>query len=237
MAPVPNNTQLAIIASAFFVPVLIYLYFTRAQTKKGNAGPLPESTEITALYVYPIKSCHGISVQSTKHEFLTIRNFAKMTLVRPTYDALTDTLTITAPAPDSIDEKLEFTIPAHPSKQWLDSNTSTHDAKIWSTWTPARVYSPSLTAPFNAFFDKQVRLVYKASLPDPPRPLVSNGAPNILWRSATTHFPDLMPLLVGNESSLTELNTRMHGAGDKARHGRAALPAEHARQRKRGCAL
>jgi hypothetical protein len=66
MAPVSNTTELAIIASAFFVPVLTYLYFNRVQTKKSNAGPLPESTEITALYIHPIKSCHGISVQVAK---------------------------------------------------------------------------------------------------------------------------------------------------------------------------
>jgi uncharacterized protein YcbX len=146
------------------------------------------------------------------HEFLTIRNFAKMTLICPSYDAQTDTLTITAPAPGSIDEKLEFSIPAHPSEDWLNENTSIHDAKIWSTWTPTRVYSTELTARFNDFFGKEVRLVYKASQFDAPRPLVSNGAPKILGREASTCFPDLMPLLVGNEASLSELNTRLQAA-------------------------
>ncbi|OAK96288.1 MOSC-domain-containing protein [Phaeosphaeriaceae sp. SRC1lsM3a] len=237
MAPALSNaTQTAIIATAFLVPVLTYLYYTKSQSQKSSAGPLPGSTEIEALYIHPIKSCHGISVQSAKllptgldldrqwmwvtypnHEFLTIRNFAKMTLIRPSYDASTDTLTITAPAPDSIDEKLEFSIPAHPSKEWLDANTSTHDAKIWSTWTPARVYSTELTGPFNAFFGKEVRLVYKASQFDTPRPLVSNGAPNVLGRDASTCFPDLMPLLVGNAASLSELNTRLPNAIDVRR--------------------
>jgi uncharacterized protein YcbX len=146
------------------------------------------------------------------HEFLTIRNFAKMTLIRPSYDAKSDTLTITAPAPNSIDEKLEFSIPAHPSEQWLNDNTETHDAKIWSVWTPSRVYSPNLTAPFNAFFGKEVRLVYKASLYDAPRPLGSNGAKSLLGREASTCFPDMMPLLVGNESSIDELNSRISAA-------------------------
>ncbi|KAH7083324.1 hypothetical protein BKA63DRAFT_150806 [Paraphoma chrysanthemicola] len=228
MAPALSSTsQAAIIASAFLVPVLTYIYFTR-KPKKSSAGPLPEPTEITALYIHPIKSCHGISVQSAKllptgldldrqwmwvtypnHEFLTIRNFAKMTLIRPSYDAQTDTLTITAPAPDSIDEKLEFSIPAHPSEAWLNEHTTKHDAKIWNQLTPARVYSTSLTAPFNAFFGKEVRLVYKAAQYDEPRPLRSNGAPEILGRDASTCFPDLMPLLVGSESSIAELNTRL----------------------------
>jgi hypothetical protein len=60
-----NTAQAAIVASVFFLPVLTYIYLTRSQ-KKSSAGPLPEPTEITALYVHPIKSCHGISVQSAK---------------------------------------------------------------------------------------------------------------------------------------------------------------------------
>jgi hypothetical protein len=63
-------TQLAIVLSAFLLPILTYLYFTKAPTKapskKDDAGPLPSPTEITALYIHPIKSCHGIKVQSAK---------------------------------------------------------------------------------------------------------------------------------------------------------------------------
>lgn len=61
-----NATQLAVILSAFFLPVLTYLYLTRGQPKITGAGPLPPPTEITALYIHPIKSCHGIKVQSAK---------------------------------------------------------------------------------------------------------------------------------------------------------------------------
>jgi hypothetical protein len=63
-------TQLAIVLSAFFLPVLTYLYFTgyftKVLPKKNDAGPLPPPTEITALYIHPVKSCHGIKVQSAK---------------------------------------------------------------------------------------------------------------------------------------------------------------------------
>lgn len=71
MAPALSNTaQGAIILSAFFVPVLTYVYFTRntrpQASRKKSAGPLPEPFEITALYIHPIKSCHGIQVKSAK---------------------------------------------------------------------------------------------------------------------------------------------------------------------------
>jgi uncharacterized protein YcbX len=146
------------------------------------------------------------------YEFLTIRQNAKMTLIRPSYDEQMDTLTVTAPASNSINERLKFSIPAHPSKEWLENNTETHEAKIWNQWTTSRVYSTKLTAPFNTFFGKEVRLVYKASLYDDPRPLRSNGAKEVLGREASTCFPDLMPLLVSNESSINELNNRMKAA-------------------------
>jgi hypothetical protein len=61
-----STTQAAVIASAFLVPVLTYVYFTKLQKPTSTAGPLPEATEVTALYIHPIKSCHGISVQSAK---------------------------------------------------------------------------------------------------------------------------------------------------------------------------
>lgn len=151
-------------------------------------------------------------VTASNYEFLTIRQNAKMTLIRPSYDAKTDTLTVTAPAPNSIDEKLEFRIPAHPSEDWLASNTERHEAKIWNQWTPAQVYTATLTAPFNDFFGKDVRLVYKPPQSSTPRPLRSNGAPTILGREASTCFPDLMPLLVGTQSSIDELNGRVRAA-------------------------
>ncbi len=146
------------------------------------------------------------------YEFLTIRQNAKMTLIRPSYDAKTDMLTVTAPAPDSIDEKLEFSVPAHPSEEWLEKNTDEHDATIWKQPVSSRVYSAEMTAPFNAFFDKEVRLVYKPPYSKSPRALHSNGAEKFLGRKGSTCFPDMMPILVGNESSIDELNGRIKAA-------------------------
>lgn len=137
-----------------------------------------------------------------------------MTLIRPTYDAKSDTLTVTAPAPNSIDEKIEFSIPAHPSQEWLAKNTEPVDANIWGKETPAHAYSTELTGSFNKFFGKEVRLVYKSPFFDPPRKLGSNGAESILGRPASTCFPDMMPILVGCESSIDELNSRIRANGE-----------------------
>jgi len=57
----------AVIISAFCVPLITYILFThRSRTSKKTNGPLPSPTEVIALYIHPIKSCHGISIQSAK---------------------------------------------------------------------------------------------------------------------------------------------------------------------------
>lgn len=61
-----NATQGVVVLSAFFLPILAYVFVTRSQKPKNTAGPLPPPTEITALFIHPIKSCHGISVSSAK---------------------------------------------------------------------------------------------------------------------------------------------------------------------------
>ncbi|PSN73649.1 MOSC-domain-containing protein [Corynespora cassiicola Philippines] len=227
---ISSATQAAIVLTVFLLPILTYLYLTGSfQTTSKPTEPLPPPTEITNLYIYPIKSCHGISVRSAKllptgldldrqwmwiahpsNTFLTIRQNARMTLIRPSYTASTDTLTITAPAPNSIDAKLEFSIPAHPSPAWLAENASRERVKIWNTWTPAHVFSADLTEGFDAFFGQEVRLVYKSPEEvEEPRALKSNGAKEILGREGRTCFPDMMPVLVGCESSIEELNERV----------------------------
>lgn len=143
------------------------------------------------------------------YAFLTIRNFAKMTLIRPTYNPSTDTLTITAPAPNSASEALRFEIPAHPSPEWLARNTDVVNATVWKTTTPAFCYSTQLTGPFNAFFGKDVRLVYKPPVSDSPRALTGNAQQQLLGRAASTCFADLMPVLIGSEQSIAELNARL----------------------------
>ena len=267
LLPTPQE---ATVLLAFILPVLAYIYYSQSlKTKRTNAaGPLPPPTEITNLFIYPIKSCHSISVPSARllptgldlgayyesfrltrrlpsptqhlvpstdnsqklvdrtwmwttypdHRFLTIRNLAKMTLIRPTYDARTDTLTVTAPAPNS-NSILSFSIPAHPTKAWLAENTKVVDATVWSSTTKAYAYSATLTAGFNDFFGKEVRLVYKPPFSDTPRKLGSNGAEKYLGRRADTLFPDMMPVLVGSEKSILELNERV----EKADLGEAEL--------------
>ncbi|KAF2205555.1 hypothetical protein GQ43DRAFT_407172 [Delitschia confertaspora ATCC 74209] len=229
-----NTSQAAIITTAFFLPLITYFVYNRPQPARG---PLPPPTPIIDLYIYPIKSCHGISVPKARllptgldldrqwmwvtypdFKFLTIRNLAKMTLIRPSYDAESDLLTVRAPrggeglseaSEIENEETIGFEIPAHPTQEWLQENCTIVDATVWRTTTPAYCYPTTLTAPFNDFFGKEVRLVYKPPVSESPRALVGNGSKEMLGREASTCFADLMPVLVGCESSIEELKNRV----------------------------
>jgi len=222
----PNTSQIAIVTAIFILPLSLYLVFDR--WSKRTKLPIPPPTTITNLFIHPIKSCHGIPVPSAHllptgldldrqwmwvsypdRKFLTIRQNARMTLIRPSYDSSSDILTVTAPAPDSMDEKLSFSIPAHPTEKWLEENTRVQDATVWKTTMPTYEYSNTFTKSFNAFFSQEVRLVYKPPVSSSPRALTGNGKKELLGRDASTCFADLMPVLVGSEKSIAELNTRL----------------------------
>ncbi|OCK73781.1 hypothetical protein K432DRAFT_387199 [Lepidopterella palustris CBS 459.81] len=237
----PNPTQIIIITTLFLIPITTYLLLLRHRFPHGilafnrsRSAPLPPPTPITALYIYPIKSCHGIPLPSARllptgldldrqwmwvtyptRQFLTIRAHAKMTLIRPSYCGSSDTLTVTAPAPAPSSKNLSFTIPAHPTPAWLAQHTNPVEATVWSTTTPCHEYAAELTAPFNAFFGHEVRLVYKPAVSSSPRALVGNGKKELLGRAGSTCFADLMPVLVGSEKSVMELNGRLACQGER----------------------
>ena len=55
-----------------------------------------------------------------------------------------------------------------------------------------------------------MKLVYKGPT---PRIIQGNGAPDILGREESMHFPDVMPLQIANEASIGELNKRLREKG------------------------
>jgi uncharacterized protein YcbX len=172
--------------------------------------------------MYPIKSCRGFEVQKTilkehgldldrrwmlvdaaTNEFLTIRQIPDMTRIRT---ALSDDgLDLVVTIPDG--EKMRTVrVPCHPSSDWLANNTTVAPVKIWDNDTDGYLYSDSVNAPFSTFLGRPVALVYKGPT---PRVLKGNGAPELLGRVQTTGFPDVFPILIASEASLSELNSRL----------------------------
>ena len=178
------------------------------------------STEITSLRVYPVKSCRGIQVSSWKllksgleldrnwmfvesdtKKFITIRQHSKMTLIDT---ALADgCLHLTIRGTDK-----RVSIPAPPSRAWLEQNCVLDSGiDIWDEQTDAWLYPESYSQHASELLGASVRLVYKG-----PKPRL-NGAPELLGREQPHYFADMMSVLVGSESSLTELNGRLRENG------------------------
>ncbi|EXL66816.1 hypothetical protein FOPG_17042 [Fusarium oxysporum f. sp. conglutinans race 2 54008] len=218
-----------ILATIALATTFLLLHFLRKPTSQPTSTstpplpPLPASDEIVALRVYPIKSCRGFEVKSTQllrtgldldrnwmfisadtREFITIRTNSNMTLIRTRYDVDTDGLTISC-------KSHEFDIPAHPTTEWLKSNTKLEKVGIWGEQTDAWEYPTSLTQPISDFLNTDVRLVYKGPT---PRILRGCGSPKLLGRTEATKFADMMPILVGSLASIGELNERLIQAGE-----------------------
>jgi uncharacterized protein YcbX len=173
--------------------------------------------------MYPIKSCRGFEVQSTTlkehgldldrkwmlvdastNEFLTIRQIPAMTRISTALSPDASDLLISIPTTKSRSKTIR--IPAYPSPEWLAKNTSIAPVKIWDNDTDGYIYSEKINASFSAFLGRSVSLVYKGPT---PRILKGNGAPELLGRVQSTGFPDVYPILIASEASLTELNARL----------------------------
>lgn len=213
----------------FILPLMIfaleYLGGTLA-ARLDRSPPLPPPTVVKEIRVYPIKSCRGFTVQKTKllktgldldrnwmfvdaatMKFLTIRQISNMTLIDTAINE-DDELEVSI----RNQKDVHFAIPAHPTKKWLQENTTLNpECEIWGQKVDAYVYPEEMTKPFSKFFDKDVRLVFKGPT---PRLLKGNAAPEVLGRTETTKFADLMPVQVSNQKSIDELNSRLKAADE-----------------------
>lgn len=178
--------------------------------------------DITDLRIYPVKSCRGISLRKTRiqmhglaldrqwmfvdaesHKFVTIRQISRMILINTNLSDDGQTLILSVG-----DEKVH--INAFPTPEWLARNTTLEKVNIWSDETDGYMYGPEVNDVFSKFLGQDVRLVYKGPM---ERVLSSNAKPELLGRSQSTYFPDMMPILIASEASITELNGRLTAKG------------------------
>jgi len=144
----------------------------------------------------------------TKHKFVTIRSKPQMTLINTAVDFDSDSLVITI----GHDTNKQVKVPIHPDQTWLDENTKDVTVDIWEYITDAYAYTdPEIKALFSDFFGEEVSLVMKGPQ---PRICSGNGDPKRLGRQETVNFPDVLPVQIASESSLTELNSRLTERGE-----------------------
>ena len=156
------------------------------------------------------------------YRFITIRNIPELTLIDTAFASTSDT-SASGPSPSSPHgQDAEFLVisirntdkwvmvPARPTPSWLKENAELLDVNIWEYDTDAYAYSSAINSIFTDFFKQEVKLVYKGPT---PRILTGNGAPEVLGRKESTNFPDVLPILIANEASIGELNSRLRGKG------------------------
>lgn len=199
-----------------------------------DAPPIPPPTEVISLRIYPIKSCRGIEISSTRlrkmgltldrnwmfidkadRKFLTIRSDPSMTLI--------DTNIVEGKEGELKGEQMlevsihgsdaHVTVPAFPSKEWLEANTTLGTVEIWEADTDAYEYGAEINKVFCDFFHKDVALVYKGPS---PRMVAVNGRKELYGSETPHHFADVMSLQIASEASIKDLNKRLQNKTDSA---------------------
>lgn len=200
---------------------------TSSEEKSDSSRPpIPPPTEITSLRIYPIKSCRGIEVDSTRlkkagltldrnwmfidmstKKFLTIRSDPRMTLI--------DTSISEGEGEHKGQQMLDISIhnsegrvsiPAFPSQSWLSTNTTLETVNIWDKDTDGYLYGDEINSIFCKFFDKDVSLVYKGPK---YRMVAINGTKELYGKDTPHHFADVMSLQIASEASIKDLNKRL----------------------------
>lgn len=184
-----------------------------------------ETATITALYIYPIKSCHGIQVSSSalfkeglafdrrfmlvdsENNFLTIRQVSKLTLINIGLDVVDGKVHLTI---SSASDKLSsIRVPAQPRTSDHDRfGTSIEDVIIWGRKLRAHVFPLSITQHLSEFLSQDVRLAYHDPQLD-VRLLTGNGSTEQTGITRSVGYADLHPLLLASTESLTELNSML----------------------------
>lgn len=162
---------------------------------------------LSAIYVYPIKSCAGLSVSSwevvpkglrydrqwmlidAESRFLSQRKLPRMALIKPEIGA--DLLTVTAPGMPPLVLPLEL------------SQGETVDTLIWDDECPAVVAGVEADRWFSEFLQIDCRLVCQ------PETTVRAVDPTYAQAGDKVFFSDGFPFLLVSENSLAALNQAM----------------------------
>ncbi|KIM33598.1 hypothetical protein M408DRAFT_61227 [Serendipita vermifera MAFF 305830] len=186
--------------------------------------------KVTRIFVHPIKSCKGTSVQSSEytpqglkydrmfvivdketHNMYTARDVPKMVLIHPQVHPDTDAATggaleIRFPEDSGIDT---IQVALQPNDKLLDTWPRLEDVQIWSSTTDAHVApalegssseDPSLA--LSRYLDRDVLLVYKGRTTR----YFTNDKMNL---KGPTAFQDGYPILIATEESLRDVETKV----------------------------
>ena len=169
------------------------------------------SPVVSALYVYPVKSCRGTSLAAAtldargivgdrqfmlvdpRGQFLTQRELPRLALVEPRADSLDDGAALRLTAPGAAD-----------FSHTIRGDGDVRDVVVWDDECRAIDQGDEVGRWFSDFLETECRLVRMAG--DFVRQVDQRYAPR-----PTDHvgFSDGFPLLLISEASLAELNSRL----------------------------
>lgn len=182
-----------------------------SETSSETSGTADVNAAITALWVYPVKSCAGVQVQEailtetglefdrawmvvdTHGEFVTQRELPRMALIRP--QLKTQDMVLRAPG----------MLALHIA---LDQVQAPVRVRVWDDEVKAYDMGPVAAQWFSDFLGEKLRLVRF----DPEQKRRSSAR----WTGpveALNQFSDGYPLLVLSEASLAGLNDKLQAAG------------------------
>ncbi len=183
-------------------------------SKPAQLDPCDFLAVISALYVYPIKSCAGVQVQEAimtetglefdrawmvvdeKGEFLTQRDLPRMALIQPQLKHYE--MVLRAPGMLALHVKLDEVEDPVRVTVWDDEVAAFDMGKVAAQW-------------FSDFLGVKARLVRF----DPDHQRLSPKA----WTgdvNALNQFNDGFPVLVASEASLAQLNAKLVAGGGQA---------------------
>lgn len=165
------------------------------------------AASIAALYVYPIKSCRGIALETSSvgerglafdrewmvvdgdGRFVTQREVPRLALVEPTLNAAT--LELRAPGSVPLAVPLESKGAIRPVTVWRDSVPAVDQGDEAAAWLSSALQLPLRLVRFDLAVRRYCNEAYAGD------------------SGAHTSFADAYPLLILSEASLADLNSRL----------------------------
>lgn len=208
---------LAIVVTLLLATILYAQVFADStpQVTIPRDAHLPPLTKVTEIWTYPIKSCRGIKVESTRLKPTGVdfdRQWAIIDAATSTaldgtdgvFSRIVPSLEEVQVSKDELNSELQIKIegtdvhvkiPSRPTTQWLESHCELTSVNIWDKQVQVWKYADDINAAFTTHLGNEVSLVYIG-----PKPRFVDGREPEGWTQR---------VVIASEASLLDLNKRM----------------------------
>ncbi|KAE8240089.1 hypothetical protein A4X13_0g7943 [Tilletia indica] len=182
---------------------------------------------IESLFVHPIKSCKGVSVQEWEYtetglkfdrafliiddqnRFCTARELPKMVTITPKIDLTNNRLDIVIPLEDKGKGEVTISTALDPAPESLEGKELIKDVKLWGHQVDGYAVSLEANEALSLFFGKPVRLIRKGPSLRPSGPDQPVGPHEGSW---ATNYQDFYQVLLASRASLQEVRDNLYAS-------------------------